>query len=166
MCNEPEKIIQTSTVYMKTVLRSISVMLILLVSFSLQAQSTTPAVNDEPNNCFTKWKNKFEERGAEDIKDGTYEDIIICFRNGTSAECLIGKADVKGGKVIAMYLRREDGTYDQVKKKLKFDVPMVITNGISAALLTMDDQLINVIFPKSLKPKKAGYVKAPEPSDD
>ena len=149
---------------MKTILRSLSILLLCCISFGMQAQ--TPTVNDEPNNCFTKWKNKFEERGAEDVKDGTYEDVIICFRNGNSAECFAGKADVKAGKVTAMYLRREDGTFEQVKKKLKFDVPMVITNGISAALLTMDDQLINVIFPKMIKAKKAGYVKAPEPTDD
>lgn len=135
---------------------------LLLASVSLRAQTPNP----EPNNCYTKWKNKFEERGAEEVKDGTYDDAIICFRNGNNANCLTGRAEVKGGKVTAMYLRLEDGSYEQVKKKLKFDVPMIITNGISAALLTMDDQLINVIFPSSLKAKKAGYVKAPEPGDD
>lgn len=134
----------------------------MFTAVGLNAQTAS----QEPNNCYTKWKNKFEERGAEDVKDGIYDDAIVCFRNGNSAECFTGRAEVKSGKVIAMYLRLEDGSYEQVKKKLKFDVPMVITNGISAALLTMDDQLINVIFPKALKPKKAGYVKAPEPGGD
>lgn len=129
------------------------------------AQTTTGPV-EEPNNCYTSWKNKFEERGAEEVKDGVYEDVIVTFRNGPSAKCLSGKAEVKGGKVIAMYLKLEDGSFEQVKKKLKFDIPMTITNGISASLLTQDDELINVIFYKTLKPKKKGYVEAPTPDSD
>jgi len=139
-----------------------TVLCLLMSAPALTAQTTA----EEPNNCYTKWKNKFEERGAEEVKDGTYDDVIITTRNGSNATCYTGRAEVKAGKVTAMFLRLEDGSYEQVKKKLKFDVPMTITNGISAALLTMDDQLINVIFPKTLKPKKAGYLKAPEPADD
>lgn len=150
---------------MKQVLRCTWLCLFLFAAISINAQTTT-TTSEEPNNCYTKWKNKFEERGAEEVKDGIYDDIIISMRNGNNATCYTGRAEVKGGKVTAMYLRLEDGSYELLKKKLKFDVPMTITNGISAALLTMDDQLINVIFPKTLKPKKAGYIKAPDPDDN
>jgi hypothetical protein len=33
-------------------------------------------------------------------------------------------------------------------------------------MLTIDDELVNVIFPKTLKPKKVGYSSAPEPPQD
>jgi len=37
---------------------------------------------------------------------------------------------------------------------------------MSSPLLTMESELINVLFVKKIKPKKAGFVKAAEPSDD
>ena len=49
---------------------------------------------------------------------------------------------------------------------MKFEAPMTIVNGISLTMLTMDDDLINVIFPKTLKPKKVGYTSAPDPPQD
>lgn len=128
--------------------------------------TTTTTGTETNSNCYTKWEQKFEERGAEEVKDGTYEDVIITVRNGPDAQCYTGKVDVKGGKIVAMYRRLQDGTYEEYKPKLKFDVPMTITNGISTTLLTMDDALINVIFPKTLKPKKVGYSSAPEPPED
>lgn len=141
------------------------------VFIAVAAYSQTPAAKPgnttaPPSNCYTKWEQKFEERGAEDVKDGVYEDIIITVRNGPDAQCYAGKVEVKDGKITAMYRRLQDGTYEVFKPKLKYDVPMVITNGISATLLTMDDELINVIFPKTLKPKKVGYSSAPEPPED
>lgn len=126
------------------------------------AGNTTAA----PSNCYTKWEQKFEERGAEEVKDGTYDDIIITVRNGADAQCYAGKVEVKEGKIIAMYRKLQDGTYETFKPKLKYEVPMTITNGISATLLTMDEALVNVIFPKTLKPKKVGYSSAPEPPED
>jgi hypothetical protein len=65
-----------------------------------------------------------------------------------------------------MYRKLQDGSYEVYKPKLKFDVPMKIVNGISVSLLGVDDELINVIFPKTLKPKKVGYSSAPEPPQD
>jgi hypothetical protein len=127
------------------------------------AGSSTPANAD---NCYTKWEQKFEERGAEDVKDGIYEDIIITVRNGPDAQCYSGKVEVKDGKIISMSRKLQDGTYEIYKPKLKYEVPMTITNGISATLLTTEDELVNVIFPKTLKPKKVGYSSAPAPPED
>lgn len=128
--------------------------------------AATPPETDQPSNCYTKWEQKFEERGAEEVKDGTYEDVIISVRSGPDAQCYSGKVEVKDGKITAMYRRLQDGTYEAFKPKLKYDVPKTIVNGISVTLLTMDDELVNVIFPKTLKPKKVGYSSAPEPPED
>jgi hypothetical protein len=135
-----------------------------LIVCALYSQTTTATA--EPSNCYTKWEQKFEERGAEEVKDGTHDDIIISIRNGPDAQCYTGKVEVKDGKIIAMYRKLQDGTYELYKPKLKYDVPMTIINGISVTLLTPDDALINVIFPKTLKPKKVGYTSAPEPPQD
>ncbi len=131
-------------------------------AYAQTAATTTPA----PSNCYTRWEEKFEERGATEVKDGTYDDIIISVRSGPDAQCYSGKVEVKDGKIIAMHRRMADGSYEIYKPKLKYEIPMTITNGISATLLTMDDALINVIFPKTLKPKKVGYTAAPDPPQD
>ncbi len=133
-------------------------------AFAIYAQSSKK--NDDESNCYLKWAQKFETRGAEEIPDGTYSDVIITFRNGSDAECFNGKCDVKAGKIIAMYTKLEDGTYSLIKKKLRFEEPVTITNGMSKTIVTFEDDLINVLFIKKIKPKKAGFEKAPEPSDD
>ncbi|MFL5763508.1 MAG: hypothetical protein ACJ77K_06145 [Bacteroidia bacterium] len=133
------------------------------VSYTINAQEKKA----DDNNCYAKWAQKFEDRGADDVPDGSYSDVIITVRSGADAECYSGKCDVKDGKVIAMYLKMEDGSYELIKKKPRYDnVPLVITNGMSSPFLTMDSELINVLFVKKIKPKKAGFVKAAEPTDD
>ena len=140
----------------------------LLNSPVLQAQTS----NDLPSNCYLKWAKLFEERGAEDVEDGTHDNIIITFRRGTKAECFSGKVDVKTGKITGLFLRFEGGTYEPLDKKYKHNEKnqvsndIKIVNGISTTLVTEDDQLINVIFIKKLKPKKKAYEKAPEPGEN
>lgn len=141
----------------------------LMISFVFvgYAQTTTKKTTTETEtNCYLKWAQKFEERGADDVADGTYTDVIITFRNGSDAQCFNGKCEVRDGKVVAMYIKLENGTYEQVKKKLRYEFPVTITNGISKTVLTVDDELINVLFIKKIKPKKAGFEKAPDPADD
>ncbi len=122
---------------------------------------------EEESNCYTKWAQKFQDRGAEEVVDGSFADVIISIRNGGDAECYNGKCDVKDGKVVAMYIKLEDGSFEQIKRKSRYEnVPLIITNGMSSPLLTMESELINVLFVKKIKPKKAGFVKAAEPSDD
>ncbi|MES2591913.1 MAG: hypothetical protein V4608_08515 [Bacteroidota bacterium] len=140
--------------------------LILFINAALTVYAQTPKKSEEESNCYLKWAQKFEARGADDVADGTYTDVIITFRNGSDAECFNGKCDVKDGKIAAMYTKMEDGSYAQVKKKLRFDFPVTINNGISKTILTLEDELINVLFIKKIKPKKASFEKAPEPTDD
>lgn len=144
--------------------KNILIVTLLFSTFSFTF-SQTKKVEEEPN-CYLKWAQKFEARGAEDVADGTYTDVIVTFRNSSNAECFNGKCEVKDGKITNIYTKMEDGTYSLVKKKLRYDFAITITNGISKTLLTMEDELINVLFVKKIKPKKASFEKAPEPTDD
>lgn len=141
--------------------------IVLGASAFVQAQtaSTTKAPDPE-TNCYLKWAQKFEDRGAEEVADGVYTDVIITFRHGSEAECYNGKCEVKEGKILGMYIKMEDGNYELIKKKLRYDFPITITNGMSKTVLTFEDELINVLFIKKIKAKKAGFVKAAEPTDD
>ena len=151
-------------------LRSVLIItLTILISGSVLKAQTK---DETPTNCYFKWAKLFEERGAEDVEDGSHENIIITFRRGTKAECFNGKVDVKAGKITGIFLRFEGGTYEPLDKKYKHNEKNQVTNdikivnGISTTLVTDDDQLINVIFVKKLKPKKKAYEKAPEPGVD
>jgi hypothetical protein len=141
--------------------------IVLSVSAFVQAQSPAGTKSPEPEtNCYLKWAQKFEERGADEVADGVYTDVIITFRNGSEAECYNGKCDVKEGKISGMYIKMEDGNYELIKKKFRYDFPITISNGMSKTVLTFEDELINVLFIKKIKAKKAGFVKAAEPTDE
>ncbi len=133
--------------------------------------NVTHAQKKEPSvlNCFNKWSIKFEERGAEEVKDGPYSDVIITFRyQGGKADCFNGKVDVVDGKVAKMYIILDDGSYDEVKKVWKngSDKDVTILNGMSRTMITVQNILVNVIWPNKLKARKAQPQKAPEPTDD
>jgi hypothetical protein len=138
-----------------------------LIGLGITLNAQTSKKTEDELNCYLKWAQKFEARGADDVADGTYSDVIITFRNGGDAECYNGKCEIKEKKVIAMFLKMEDGSYEIVKKKSKYDnVPVTVTNGMSSTIVTKEDELINVLFVKKIKPKKAGFEKAPDPNDD
>ncbi len=119
-------------------------------------------------NCYNKWSVKFEERGAEEIKDGVYTDVIVSFRQGAKANCYTGKVEVIGGKIAHFYTENVDGQYTQINKQWKPSTPKEVTiiNGISVTMITIHNELINVIWPNKIKPKKAALKRAPEPEDD
>ena len=140
--------------------------LVLFINAAIAVYAQTPNKGEDGSNCYLKWAQKFETRGADDVADGIYTDVIITFRNGSDAECFNGKCEVKEGVITAMYTKLEDGTFSLIKKKLRYDFPITITNGMSKTILTLEDELINVLFVKKIKPKKAGFQKAADPSDD
>lgn len=144
-------------------MHKIITLLALTISLNMLAQET-PKVE---LNCYNKWAQKFDERGSDDVADGVYTDVIVTFRTGANAECFQGKTIVKEHKVDMFYIMLDDGTYDQVQRVWKNDVKDInISNGISKTLITKDNQLVNIIWPKKIKPKKAGFKKAAEPTDD
>ena len=119
-------------------------------------------------NCYNKWAAKFEDRGADDVKDGVYTDVIITNRQGAKAVCNNGKAIVKDGKVMEFYVLLSDGSFEEVKRtwKNKSNENVTILNGISKTLLSVHGELINILWPNKIKPKKAKATTAPDPTDD
>jgi hypothetical protein len=119
-------------------------------------------------NCYNKWAAKFEDRGAEPVKDGVYEDVIITNRQGSKAICNNGKAEVKNGKVIKFYILLSDGSHEEVKRTWKnnSNENVIIINGISKSLISVHNELINILWPNKIKAKKAKPTIAPEPTDD
>ena len=140
----------------------ISALLISMNGFS-QEEPAHPELN-----CYNKWAAKFEDRGAEEVKDGVYEDVIITNRQGSKAVCNNGKAEVKSGIVTKVYILLTDGSYEEVKRTWKnnSDKNVTIVNGISKSMISVHGELINVLWPNKIKPKKAKASIAPEPTDD
>ena len=65
-----------------------------------------------------------------------------------------------------MYLKNEDGTYQIFNRKWQNEeVKSTITNGISKSRSTIDGEIVNVIFPTSIKPPKKKIAAAPSPDD-
>lgn len=116
-------------------------------------------------NCYQKYAKKFEERGANDVADGWHEDVVVTFRQGSNADCLMGKVKVEKGVITQIYTMNTDGSYTVYTKQFKHDAVATITNGISKTLVTVDDELVNVIFRKSIKPPKKKAAMAPDPDD-
>jgi len=119
-------------------------------------------------NCYNKWALKFEDRGAEEVKDGIYTDVIISSRQGSKAICNSGKAEVLKGKVTKFYTLLSDGNFDEVKRtwKNKSNENVTISNGMSKAMLTVNNEVITILWPSKLKAKKAKPISAPDPTDD
>lgn len=119
-------------------------------------------------NCYNKWALKFEERGAEDVADGVYDDVIVTNRQGAKATCNNGRAEVRNGVIVRFYILLSDGNYEEVKRtwKNKSNENVRVINGISKSMVSVHGELINVLWPKKIKAKKAKPTAAPEPTDD
>lgn len=131
--------------------------------------SFTFAQNQVQSTCYTKYAKVFEKRGAKEVSDGTYDDIIITIRKGSMADCFYGKVTINNGEVNYenMYLKFEDGTFEKLDLTFKNEKKSIlIVNGISNTFVTEDEELVNVLFVKSIKPKKKKYAKAAEPDFD
>ncbi len=121
-----------------------------------------PAEELEPT-CYQKYAAVFEARGAHQVEDGTYEDVVVSIRYGNTADCFMGKVVVKDGKMGPISIKFEDGTFTPLKKKYKHTVPITITNGISTPQVTVDDEIVSVLFIMNIKPKPKGFAVAPDP---
>ena len=126
---------------------------------------STSIVAGDGGNCYNAYNKKFAERGANEVKDGWYENVVITFRQGNEADCFLGKVEVEKGEVSQMYLKNEDGTYQIFNRKWKHEEKTTISNGISKSRLTIDGEIVNVIFTSSIKPPKKKIATAPSPDD-
>jgi hypothetical protein len=136
----------------------------LMFGLSLCILSTSIFAADG-GNCFESYNKKFADRGANSVKDGWYENVVITFRQGNQADCFLGKVQVEKGEVSQMYLKNEDGTYQIFSRKWKHEEKVTISNGISKSRLTIDGEIVNVIFTTSIKPPKKKIATAPSPDD-
>lgn len=134
-----------------------------IISMTGTAQEKQPELN-----CYNKWAAKFEDRGAEEVKDGVYENVIITNRQGNKAVCNNGKAEVRGGKVVKFYLLLSDGSHEEVNRTWKNNTNenVTIINGISRTMISVHGELINVLWPALIKAKKSKPTIAPDPTDD
>lgn len=132
-----------------------------LAAFVILSSTSLP----DELNCFDKWQKKFEERGANEVTDGWHLDVVATFRKGGNADCYPAKVEVKEGKITQIHLKYEDGTYEIFKKSFKPVGEFTIVNGISQTRITTDEELVNIIFVKHLKPPKKKLVSAPDPDD-
>jgi len=143
---------------------------ILLALTILTSTVQLKAQNEEAREltCFNKWSQKFDERGAEEVEDGIYMDVIITSRIGAKANCWSGKAEVRNRKLVKCYIIKEDNTEEEVTRTWKnnSNKDVTIVNGVSTSMITVHNELINVLWPKKVKAKKAAAKKAPDPTDD
>lgn len=140
----------------------------ILLSFLLLGSSLLMNAQTQPAlNCFEKYAKKFEERGANPVEDGWHEGVVISIRKGSTAECIPGKVKVEGGKIVSIYRQFSDGTYEEtpMKKTYKSGSEIIIVNGISYSMLTTEDEVINIIFPKHIKPPKKQFKAAADPDN-
>ena len=127
------------------------------------------AQTEVQSTCYTKYAKVFEKRGAKLVEDGTYDNVIITIRKGSMADCFYGKVTVTDRSVdyTKLFLKFEDDTYEKLDLTFKYQKkPINIVNGISNTFLTEDEELVNVLFVKNIKPKKKKYAKAAEPDFD
>jgi hypothetical protein len=141
--------------------------LLVLCAFLVSVNGFSQEMQPELN-CYNKWAAKFEDRGAEEVKDGVYDNVIITNRQGNKAVCNNGKVEVRGGKVTKFYILLSDGSYEEVKRTWKnaTNENVGIINGISRSMISVHGELINVLWPLLIKPKKAKPTTAPDPTDD
>lgn len=141
---------------------------LLLFTASLLSLNTFSQEKMQELNCYNKWAAKFEERGAETVKDGLYEDVIVTIRQGSKATCYSGKAEVHSGIVTKFWIMLNDGSMEEVKRTWKnnSEKDVNVVNGISKSMVSVHGELINVLWPAMIKAKKAKPVAAPDPTDD
>ena len=144
-------------------MRKLILFIAILWSFNSFSQEKQPELN-----CYNKWAAKFEDRGADEVKDGVYDDVIITNRQGSKATCLNGKAEVRNGIIVKFYVLLSDGSHEEVKRTWKnnSDKNVTIINGISKSMVSVHGELINVLWPSHIKAKKAKPTIAAEPTDD
>jgi hypothetical protein len=143
----------------------VSLAALLLPVMQLSAQNSSK--QDDDDSCYRKWYRIFKLRGADEVTDGEYDNVVISFRQGTHGNCYYGKCVVKKGKVKEVYIKVIDGKYEKVEMDPKEDI--LIANGISDAIVAKlkgERQVLNVIFKDKLRPKGNSFEQAPDPDID
>jgi len=137
---------------------------ITLVLFALVASLGLSFAQDE-SSCYNQWARAFEIRGADEVKDGWHEGVVLSIRRGSRCMCYTAKVQVEKGLIKDIFIKYVDGKFEPYLPKWKYeDSKATITNGISKTLQSVDDELVNVVFINHLKPRKTAYELAPMPN--
>lgn len=118
--------------------------------------------------CYSEWKAAFDERGSYAVADEVHRNVYVSFVEEGESYCVAGKVRVEYGKIVAIWLMFEDGTYDLMeadKFSNKAKTPPTITNGISEEIITKEGEHLYIIFVDKLKPKKKTYKTVGGPGD-
>lgn len=120
----------------------------------------------EEATCYQRYAKVFEVRGADEVAEGWHDNVVITIRKGSHADCFIGKVMVKNGAVDtrSIALKFVDDKYEKLDRAYKFDDPAIVLQGISKTLITLDEELINIMFVEAVKPKKKAVERAPDPA--
>lgn len=140
-------------------------LLMMVSSICLFAQTTDE--NTEEESCYRKWHKIFQLRGADDVEDGDYDNVVVSLRQGIHGNCYYGKVTVKKGTIRSIDIRIVDGKFEKVTFDAKEDYAIV--NGISetiVAKLRGNRNELNVVFKEKLRPKGNSYDLAPDPEMD
>lgn len=136
-------------------------------AMALGQNTTTNDKEEDDASCYRKWYRIFKIRGADEVPDGEYDNVIVSFREGSHGNCYFGKVVVKKGFLKEIQIRFVDGKYEKVEFDPKDDY--AIANGISdpvVAYLKNERHVLNVIFKDKLRPKGNSYDQAPDPEID
>jgi hypothetical protein len=121
----------------------------------------------EEASCYSQWAKAFEVRGADDVKDGWHDGVVISIRSGSRTKCFTAKVEVTNQVIKEIFIKFVDGKFELYKPDWKYpEQTASIINGISKTLQTKDDELVNLIFINHLKPKKKAFELAPLPDID
>lgn len=119
-------------------------------------------------SCYDAYNKKFEDRGANDVEDGWHFDVVLTVRtsNPEETQCSYAKVKVEKGMITQLFLKNEDGTFQIFNAKWKYpEEKALISNGMSKSRVTIDNRIVNVFFPKAIKPPKKKVAAAPSPDD-
>ncbi len=149
-------------------MRTITLLSLLFLLFSSSPIKGQANGEDDQKNCFEKYVEAFERRGAKKVEDTVHEEVVVTIRKGERGDCFMGKAEVKDGIVVKTHLMVEDSTYERMTYDYKHEeVKAEIVNGVSRTKVTEDEgKLVNVLFIDHMKPKQKEYIRAPEPDFD
>jgi hypothetical protein len=126
--------------------------------------------------CYLDYYSEFANRGASAVTDGEHEVVIsIIYQN--KSECYMGKATVKGGKILTpVLIQKDDKSYSalstifknidqtwlaQQEKETLFEV----NDGMSKMFLSQQQYLVQLFFPAFINKNSGVNQKAPPASE-
>ena len=116
--------------------------------------------------CYDEWKKVFENRGAFFVNDGEHDKVVVVVETEKATNCYTASVGVKGGVVISTALYFDDDSYEAVEYEFKEALAWSINNGMSKTRITVDDEMITIMFTDKIKPKKKKLKSAPKPNFD